>query len=291
MDASTSSAQPAPAGTRLAFTGPLRPDSHGIWASGAVQEVSYPSGAHDRYALIEDGSWWFAHRNRVILDAVRRDPPPGLILDVGGGNGYVTRGLLDAGFQSALLEPGPAGAYNGRVRRNLPEVYRATLEEAGIKPGSLGAAGCFDVLEHVQDAGAMVGRIRSLLMPGGLLYATVPARSWLWSAADAEAGHFRRYSPGSVRRLLQPGFKVLRCIPFFDPLVLPVLLARALPYRLGYRRNPLTAEAEHGSKGGLASRIMSGLLRREAAKLAAGGRCIIGTSLLVVARKREDGHG
>ena len=177
--------------------------------------LSYPQDGHARYLLLEDGSYWFAHRNRIIADALRRHPPPGLLLDVGGGNGYVTRRLLDEGFDAALLEPGPVGAGNARRLRGIPRVIQSTLEEAGLAPASLGAAGCFDVLEHVEDDAGLVARIHGLLVPGGLLFATLPARSWLWSRADEEAGHHRRYSRDGVSRMLGAGFELIRFTSFF----------------------------------------------------------------------------
>lgn len=275
----------------LAFDGDLRRDRYGIRTHPESRDVSYPEDGHGRLALLEDRSFWFAHRNRVIIDSLRRFPPPGPLLDVGGGNGYVTRGILDAGFPAALLEPGPAGAFNAKTLRNIPDVICATLEDAAPSPGSLGAIGCFDVFEHVEDDAALAARIRGFLMPHGFLFATVPAGEWLWSAADGAAGHFRRYRRRDIPRLLGPGFGIARCVPFFAPLVLPLFVARSLPYRLGFRTGLLPEAAEHGAGGGPGAAFLARLLRREAALLASGGAPRIGTSLLVVARKLETPPG
>ncbi len=35
-----------------------------------------------------------------------RFPPDGPFLDIGGGNGFVAKGLLAAGFSCILVEPG-----------------------------------------------------------------------------------------------------------------------------------------------------------------------------------------
>jgi hypothetical protein len=46
-------------------------------------------------------SFWFLHRNRCIVSLVRRFAPDGRFLDIGGGNGYVARGLVAAGIGRA----------------------------------------------------------------------------------------------------------------------------------------------------------------------------------------------
>ena len=101
----------------------------GIWYGAGTQQISYPSDANDLYADVEDRSFWFNHRNDCIIAAVERLPPPngGPVLDVGGGNGFVAAALAASGFDTALLEPGVAGALNAK-HRGLTSVICASLE-------------------------------------------------------------------------------------------------------------------------------------------------------------------
>jgi SAM-dependent methyltransferase len=262
-------------------------DRHGIWTHAGRRELSYPESGHAAYFRLEDSSFWFAHRNRCILAALRRFPPSGPVLDVGGGNGFVAKGMIDAGFPAALLEPGPVGAFNGKTGRGIPDVFCATLEDAGFPEASLPAIGCFDVIEHVEDDSALVARFHGLLRPGGMLYGTVPAYPGLWSASDAGAGHFRRYTPTALRKLLSSGFETLYCTAFFSALTVPVFLTRSLPYRLGFRGSLLSAETEHGAGGGSSriARLLEAVLSGEAGRIAAGKSRRAGTSLIFVARK------
>jgi len=94
------------------LTAALFLDEDGIWRGHGSAAVSYPADGNDECFQIEDASFWFAHRNRCIAAAAGRFPPAGPIVDVGGGNGFVSRGLIDAGFGAIVLEPGPAGARN-----------------------------------------------------------------------------------------------------------------------------------------------------------------------------------
>ncbi|HEY6616763.1 MAG TPA: methyltransferase domain-containing protein, partial [Vicinamibacterales bacterium] len=143
----------------------LDPDS-GIWHAHIAGQISYPADHNAACFLIENDSFWFNHRNRCITAAVRRFPPDGFILDVGGGNGYVARGLMDAGYETALLEPGREGAVNARQRRQLPTVINATLDQARIRAGSIPNIGSFDVLEHIEDDRTFVGQLFDLVRPG-----------------------------------------------------------------------------------------------------------------------------
>lgn len=255
-----------------------------IWFGPGGNRISYPDHGNAACFLLEDDSYWFHHRNDGILSLVRRHPPQGGILDLGGGNGFVARRLLDEGFPATLLEPGPVGAANGKTRRHLPEVICSTLEDAGFPPGSVPAVGCFDVIEHVAADREFLGRIREVLIPGGMLYATVPAHPWLWSASDDLAGHCRRYDHRAIGRLLTPGFELLFFTYLFHLLTWPIFFLRALPYRLGAGRL-LSEEASHRAGGGLGGPVLRYLLARELAVIDRGVPVVLGTSCLFAARK------
>jgi len=64
----------------------LHRDARGYWTGGPAPDVSYPDEGTEFCFALENESFWFAHRNRVILEAVRRAPPAGALYDVGAGN-------------------------------------------------------------------------------------------------------------------------------------------------------------------------------------------------------------
>jgi hypothetical protein len=78
----------------------------GIWFARRQERVSYPDQGNAACLAVEDRSFWFRHRNGCIVSLVRRFPPEGVFLDIGGGNGFVSRGLTAAGVTCALVEPG-----------------------------------------------------------------------------------------------------------------------------------------------------------------------------------------
>jgi SAM-dependent methyltransferase len=271
------------------LAGNLTVDSHGIWVTGNDQaEVSYPEEGNRQYFEIEDKSFWFRHRNNCIIAALNLYPPKGPVFDVGGGNGFVARRLLDEGFEAALIEPGHAGAFNARTKRNIPYVLRATLEECSFSDGSLSAVSLFDVLEHIEDDCKFLTEVCNLLKPGGYLYLTVPAYGWLWSGSDISAGHYRRYSPEDLSQLLNEHFDILFITSFFRALVFPVLALRTAPYRLGFsisRKIP-AAEREHGLSGGIAVRVLQRLFLKEVKQISSGISKFPGTSCMFIAKKK-----
>ena len=264
----------------------LRED--GIWYRPEAQPVSYPAEGHVACIALEDGSFWFRHRNRCIVAAVRAFPPPdgGTIFDIGGGNGFVARGLLDAGFDTVLLEPGAAGAHNAQ-QRGVPQIICATTETAQLRDDSLPAAGLFDVIEHIEDDVAFLASLRRKVRRGGRLYATVPAYQALWSKDDVHAGHFRRHTRASIARtMVSAGFATDFTTHIFRPLPVPIFLFRTLPDRLGLasgRAKKKRNESEHQVSGGTISRALDRVLASEVGKISAVRPMRFGGSCLVVA--------
>ena len=266
----------------------LRNDDGVYMAPGSAQkQVSYAADGHAGCFQVEDNSFWFRHRNNCIASVVSNQPFSGPMLDVGGGNGYVAQRLTRDGHEVVLLEPGTTGARNARLLRGLEHVACATLQEAGFQPGSFGAIGMFDVIEHIDDDREFLSSVVPLLAPGGRLYLTVPCHQWLWSQADVHAGHFRRHTAGSLQTLLGGLFEIDYLSYFFRPLVAPQFLLRALPYRIGLTRKQriLSAETEHGSGNGIAVRALSALLEAEARTIAAGDTIGLGASCILAAHR------
>lgn len=249
--------------------------------------ISYPNDGHDACYDVEEQSFWFKHRNDCIVTLLKRFPPGGPLLDIGGGNGFVTRGLIDAGFDAWLLEPLVAGAANAR-RRGVGRIFETTLDRwQAPEESPLAAAGLFDVLEHIEAPVPFLRQIHTRLPPGGRLYVTVPAFTWLWSSDDRQAGHFRRYRLETIARELAEGGFVIEYQSYFFRFLLPMLfLLRSLPDRLGIARKSAadSAQRDHRAEG-IAGRLVQSACASELRKLARGGHLGWGTSCLVVARR------
>jgi len=111
----------------------------------------------------------------------------------------------------------------------------------------------------------------------------VPAGRWLWSDADVQAGHFRRYTFAGLRDALhRAGFRPLFLSKIFSLLPLPLFLCRTLPSLLGHRRQVARSYfSQHQPKGRI---LMERAWRWEAGRLAQGRSIPLGTSCLAVAK-------
>jgi SAM-dependent methyltransferase len=249
--------------------------------------ISYPEGGNAACAQVEDSSFWFRHRNRVILDQLERFPPAGPLWDIGGGNGFVSAAMQNAGYEVVLVEPGAIGCRTAEAR-GVRRVCCGTLEEQSPPPGSIAAAGLFDVLEHIQDDLGFLETLATALQPGGRLFLTVPAFNALWSAEDDHAGHFRRYTVRTLSKVLgEAGFAVEFASPFFGILTLPLFAVRTVPSILGVRSQVKadTTAKEHTAPAGIFGRMFDRVLGRERQRLKCGRRMRVGTSLIAVARR------
>ncbi len=262
-------------------------DENHIWINTSNNKyISYSKNGHDESLKLEDKSYWHLHRNNCIISIIKRFLPDGVIVDVGGGNGFVTKRILDEGLDAILLEPVFSGALNAKRYRNIPEVICSTLEDAGFNENSLAAIGVFDVLEHIEKDSEFINNIHLLLQEEGLIYLTVPAYQKLWSIHDIEAGHYRRYNNQTIKKILENKFEIVFSSYFFSFLIPAVFIFRALPYYLGYRQKKiLESNAEFGTSKNIFVRLLEYLLVIESKLIS---KCIsipIGTSYLVVAKK------
>jgi SAM-dependent methyltransferase len=259
----------------------------GLWfARQSQQTISYPAHGNAACLAVEDRSFWFRHRNRVIVEFVSRFHRSGVFLDVGGGNGYVAKALISAGIHCVLVEPGVDGALAARARAVEP-VICARLEDVNLPSGCTASVGLFDVLEHIQDEAAALNLIHSLLEPSGRLFLTVPSYQFLYSSEDDAAGHFRCYTIPRLRRVLaRSNFRLEFSSYIFTPLPPLIFLTRTIPTRIRMRHAEKheIAGSEH-TPGGPAAWARDRMLDLELRRLRAGKPCPFGGSCLCVAVK------
>jgi SAM-dependent methyltransferase len=261
----------------------LKCSNDGIWYASSKKEISYPVDGSDACFAIEDNSFWFQHRNNCITALIDNYPPKesGEIFDIGGGNGFVTRGIEQAGYNAVLVEPSSNGAYNAQ-KRGIKNIICSSLEDAHFFDNSLPAIGLFDVLEHIEDDLAFLTRINTLLKTDGIVYITVPAYSWLWSDEDSSAGHFRRYTITSLtKKLVQAGFKIEFSTYMFRFLPLPIFLLRSIPSRLGRLTTSNNVARDHIVRKSIGNNALNFVLMREIqyikrnSPMNFGGSCLI----------------
>ncbi|GFO54218.1 SAM-dependent methyltransferase [Geomonas sp. Red276] len=97
------------------------------------------------------------------------------VLDVGCGSGALGAHLKQTGVQEVCgIEIFHDAATQARTV--LDEVVEGNIEQVELpfRPGQFDCIICADVLEHLVDPWAMVGKLKALLAPGGCIVASLP---------------------------------------------------------------------------------------------------------------------
>jgi 2-polyprenyl-3-methyl-5-hydroxy-6-metoxy-1,4-benzoquinol methylase len=261
----------------------------GILFAKKESKISYPESGNQLCFQLEEDSFWFKHRNHCIIEAVKKYCPSNLFFDIGGGNGFVAKGLENNGIQSVLIEPGLQGCLNAQ-KRKLESIVCSTLENASFKKERLPSVGLFDVVEHIEDDVNFLKSIYEYLRDDGFVFITVPAFQSLWSNEDKDAGHYRRYTVKNLeQKLNQIGFKIVYSTYIFSILPLAVFLFRSLPSKLGFNKNSSNADkhkSEHKANKGFINKLLNKIWEFEIKNIQRGKSIHIGGSCFIVAQKK-----
>lgn len=265
-------------------------ERNGILFANKETEISYPKSGNENCFQIEENSFWFKHRNNCIIEAVKKHCPNNLFFDIGGGNGFIAKGLEDNGISTVLIEPGLQGCLNAK-KRNLKNIVCSTLENASLKKGEIPSIGLFDVVEHIENDVEFLTSTYTLLKEDGFVFITVPAFNTLWSNEDVDAGHYRRYTIKELEdKLKSIGFVIEYSTYIFSILTVAVFLFRALPSKLGLNKNSDSFDKhknEHKRKKGIIDEVLNWIWKFELNKIRKGSKIPIGGSCFVIARKNN----
>jgi SAM-dependent methyltransferase len=277
---------------RRTFAGPswtcphcgFAPDAHGAIRSfcAPAEREGFDPAAFAHLAELEQGSFWFRARNRLIAWAVSRYfPAARSLLEVGCGTGFVLAGLRRALPQLQLVggELHLQGLEHAAAR--LPGVDLLHLDARRLPfAEEFDVVGAFDVLEHIDDDRGALAEMRAAVRPGGGLVVTVPQHPWLWSAVDDYGEHQRRYRRAELAaKVAAAGFELRRLTSFVTAL-LPAMAAVRLWGRL--RPTPPDPAAELATPRSL-NRALERVMDLERAAIARGVDLPAGGSLLAVA--------
>jgi len=156
------------------------------------------TGLLDRMLEVEERHWWFSARHELLLALLHRWLVPGRrLLDIGCGTGFLLH-AAQRDWDVWGLDPAPEAVAFCQAR-GLEHVVQGTVSDLGTGKFPLAdAVSFFDVLEHLDDDGAALRGAVANLAPDGLVFATVPAYQWLWSAHDTSHHHRRRYTRATL---------------------------------------------------------------------------------------------
>ncbi len=266
-------------------------DHSGIFQNSKSEKVSYPAHGNESCFSIEENSPWFMQRNDLIITSIEKHAVTGDFLDIGGGNGYQARAILESGFKGRVIlcEPGYQGCINAR-NRGVDWVYNGVFQDIEFEDFKIRACGLFDVIEHIEDDIKFLNQLYEKLSSNSKVFINVPAMKILWSETDEFAGHFRRYNMNDIKRIEDnTAFKVVDYGYYFSYYFLPLFLLRVIPYRLGLRKGTEgVLNAEKGnlqSNNGLVNQVMTWFHKKSLKSAKSNRYSQFGTSLFFVLEK------
>lgn len=134
-----------------------------------------------------------------LIEQYKISPP---FLDVGCGIGDVSQYVAAKGWQGKLIDISEAAIQE--ARKNLSVFSNIEIEKRSLfqENGNFKSIFFIDVLEHIDNDGAALEKISSLLSINGHLVMSVPSnpREWRWD--DDFYGHYRRYTAEEIKTKL-----------------------------------------------------------------------------------------
>ncbi len=251
----------------------------------AVANDGMEPDVHHCLDRLQELSFWFRVRNRLIEDLVRRYfPTAERVLEIGCGTGYVLQALRTALPQSCLS--GSEIYANGlpyAANRIGPEVSLFQMDAREIPyAAELDLICAFDVLEHVEEDERVLHQLYRALRPGGGVLLSVPQHPFLWSSADEISFHKRRYRRGELESKCRNAELDIIYSTSFVTSLLPLMLLQRL---VRGRRKNYDADAELALPRHL-DQALEFILEMERKTLRAGVSFPFGGSRFVAARRR-----
>jgi ubiquinone/menaquinone biosynthesis C-methylase UbiE len=234
---------------------------------------------------LEDNSFWFQARNRIIIWSLSRFfSGARSLLEIGVGTGFVMRELRRALPEASISASDIHIQGLHFAAKRLPHSVDLLQVDARSIPfrSEFDVVCLFDVLEHIQDDEAVLKEVSLALKPGGGLLLTVPQHMFLWGPFDDAGFHKRRYAVRELQRKVRAaGFDILLKTSFVS-FLLPALYVSRLRSRWKGTYDLMEEQDIHPA----VDQVFRSLLAAELRLIQAGIRFPAGGSQLLVARRR-----
>lgn len=250
----------------------------------AFENTGFKASFFENLSKIEEGSFWFRSRNRLIIWALSNYfPNAHSFFEIGCGTGYVMTGVHKAfpELQVSGSEIHLAGLPYARQRLPSASLYQM---DARVIPfyEEFDVIGAFDVLEHIEEDRIVLKEMYDAVRPGGGILLTVPQHAWLWSDVDDYSFHKRRYAKSDfLEKIVSAGFRVQRVTSFVS-FLLPLMMIARLRYSLPFGKVDHNLEFKMGD--GL-NRFLENIMNLEISMIFKNANFQMGGSLFVVATK------
>ena len=237
--------------------------------------------ADNWYDFVTPSHFWIQWRFAVIRKLLPKSNDWGNILDIGCGNGAFGQqiashyGILASGCD--LNEKALRNISHGYDHIYFYNIHQRNAEFEGYFSTIL----LMDVLEHIENPVNFLESASYHLSPDGKIIINVPAIQMLYSKYDTVAGHVKRYQLTTITtELTRAGFHI-ESAGYWGLALVPLLLIRKWVLNFFDDKDVIEIGFQPNSQ---IIRQLLNLLMFVETKLFA--RTVIGSSLLVIARKK-----
>ena len=240
-----------------------------------------------KLAPLEAQNFWFRSRNKLIVWVLSQYfSTISSFLEIGCGTGYVLSGIERAfpGLRLSASDIYVSGLQFAKSRVERSGLFQMDARDMPFE-SEFDVIGAFDVLEHIADDEKVLSEMNRAVKPGGGIVLTVPQHEFLWSQADTQACHVRRYRALDLReKVKRAGFTVEFSTSFVF-FLLPLMLFSRLRQLAPNSKYDQFAEL---TVGRFTNGILEKVLGLEHLLIRGGVRFPAGGSLLLVARKKAE---
>ncbi|OGI06597.1 MAG: hypothetical protein A3F80_06125 [Candidatus Melainabacteria bacterium RIFCSPLOWO2_12_FULL_35_11] len=246
--------------------------------------IGFEDEFFDRLIKIEENSFWFRARNKLIIWTLKNYfPNIKNFFEVGCGTGFVLSGISNAFSMVDLY--GSEGLVKGLkfASNRVPKAILFQMDARNIPfKEEFEVIGAFDMLEHISGDKLALEQMYKAIKPGGGLILTVPQHKFLWSKLDEFGHHFRRYSLQELKAKVEScGFKIVRMTSFVT-FLLPLFFLSRLRFQIPGSKKDNISEFNLNK---YLNFLLEKVLDLERFFIKSGVSFPIGSSLLLVARK------
>jgi 2-polyprenyl-3-methyl-5-hydroxy-6-metoxy-1,4-benzoquinol methylase len=223
--------------------------------------------------------WYYLSKGRALRALLGKAHVPE-VLDVGAGSGIFARQLLEADVcrRAVCVDPNYANERIERLEGKEIE-FRRSIEDITQRLILM-----IDVLEHVDDDGALLRSYVDRAPSGAHVLVSVPAFQFLWSGHDVFLEHRRRYTRAQVEALVRrAGLEVL-CSRYFFAILFPLIVLLRLRDAWRLRRDETAARSALTRQPPLVNAVLTALHSLERLSLLRFNR-LAGLSVFCLARR------
>jgi len=131
-----------------------------------METDAWNAAAHEWAHRIREGMGGRVHLHDASIDELL-PPPRGLTLDVGCGEGRLTRELAGRGYDVVGIDASTALVDEARAADPGGRYEVASIDALPFADGAAQLAVCVNVLPHVHDLDAAAAEVARVLVPGG----------------------------------------------------------------------------------------------------------------------------